>query len=241
LRPYPRKWRASRPIRTKLQAAKINFPQYGYHELTLAPHCYTFLPILHDQGDILNNGVNNGDSSSTARTWVFYALMSLIGVLLILVSLAIGIGLTLPQDYSFTRSIVISQPPDVVWRTIRDIPSERIWRQNLSAIERLPDRNGREAWRLRDNEGQTVVLEVVGSLPPQHLVFEYEGRHGIGTINWTIDIRPVANDSQVSLVQRSTFYPRTYRFLARFVYGTTFADDFLKSLARKFGDPEVVQ
>jgi uncharacterized protein YndB with AHSA1/START domain len=167
--------------------------------------------------------------------------MSLVVVLVILASLAIGIGLTLPQDYSFTRRIVISQPPDVVWRTIRDIAGEQNWRQNLRTIERLPDHNGRESWRLRDNEGQTVVLQVVESMPPQHLVFEYEGRPGIGTISWTIDIRPVANDSQVTLVQRSTFYPRTYRFLARFVYGTSFADDFLKSLARKFGDPEVVQ
>jgi hypothetical protein len=56
-----------------------------------------------------------------------------------------------------------------------------------------------------------------------------------------IEIRSVANDSQVTLLQRSTFYPRTYRFLARFVYGTSFADDFLRSLAQKFGDPPVVQ
>ena len=167
--------------------------------------------------------------------------MSLVGVLVILASLAIGIGLTLPRDYSFTRRIVISQPPDVVWRTIRDISGEQNWRQNLRTVERLPDRNGRETWRLRDNEGQTVVLEVVESLPSQRLALEYEGRPGIGTIGWTIEIQPLANDSQVMLVQRSTFYPRTYRFLARFVYGTSFADDFLKSLARKFGDPEVVQ
>ncbi len=86
-----------------------------------------------------------------------------------------------------------------------------------------------------------MVLEVVESVPPQRLAFEYEGRPGIGVITWTIEIRPVANDSQVTLLQRSTFYPRTYRFLARFAYGTSFADDFLKSLTRKFGDPPVVQ
>jgi len=189
----------------------------------------------------LNNGANNGDTGSAAKSWVFYSLISLAGVLVILASLAIGIALTLPQDYSFTRSIVISRPPELVWGVIRDIAGQRGWRQNLRTIERLPDRNGHEAWRLRDNEGQTVVLEVLESVPPKRLEFEYEGRPGIGVITWTIEIRPLANDSQVMLVQRSTFYPRTYRLLARLVYGTSFADDFLKSLARKFGDPEVVQ
>jgi uncharacterized protein YndB with AHSA1/START domain len=199
------------------------------------------LTILRNQGYILNNDADNGDTGSIARSWIFYALMSLAGVVVILASLAIGIALTLPQDYSFTRGIVISRPPDVVWRVIRDIAGERGWRQNLRTIERLPDRNGHEVWRLRDYEGQTVVLEVLESVLSQRLVFEYEGRPGIGVITWTIAIQPVANDSQVTLVQRSTFYPRTYRLLARFVYGTSFADDFLKSLARKFGDPEVVQ
>lgn len=189
----------------------------------------------------MDNGANNGDTGSSAKSWVFYALISLAGVLLILASLAIGISLTLPQDYSFTRSIVISRPPEVVWRVVRDVAGEQGWRQNLRAIERVADRNGHEAWRLRDNEGQTVVLEVIESVPPQRLALEYEGRPGIGIITWTIEIQPVANDSQVMLIQRSTFYPRTYRLLARLVYGTSFADDFLKSLARKFGDPEVVQ
>jgi uncharacterized protein YndB with AHSA1/START domain len=189
----------------------------------------------------LNNAADNGHTGSTARSWIFYALLSLAGVVVILASLAIGVALTLPQDYSFTRGIVISRRPDVVWRVIRDIAGEQGWRQNLRTVERLPDRNGHEAWRLRDYEGQTVVLEVLESAPPQRLTFEYEGRPGIGVILWVIEIRPVANDSQVTLFQRSTFYPRTYRLLARFVYGTSFADDFLKSLARKFGDPEVVQ
>ena len=185
----------------------------------------------------MNNGADIRDPSSTARSWTFYTLMSLV----ILAALAIAIALTLPEDYSFTRNIVISRSPDVVWRVIRDISGEQSWRQNLRTIERLPDRNGHEAWRLRNNDGQTVVLEVLQSVPPRRLAFEYEGRPGIGIILWVIEIRPVANDSQVALLQRSTFYPRTYRFLARFVYGTSFADDFLKSLARKFGDPEVVQ
>ena len=189
----------------------------------------------------MNNGANNGDTGSTARTWVFYTLMSLAGVVVILALLAIGVAVTLPQDYSFARSVVISRPPGVVWGVVRDIAAERGWRQNLHSVERLPDRNGHETWRLRDSEGQTVVMEVVESVPPRRLAFEYEGRPGIGVITWVIEIRSVANDSQVTLLQRSSFYPRTYRFLARFVYGTSFADDFLKSLAQKFGDPPVVQ
>ena len=189
----------------------------------------------------MNNGADNENSGSTAKSWIFYALMSLAGVLVILGLLAVGIALTLPQDYSFARSIVISRPPAVVWGVIRDIAAERSWRQNLRNVERLPDRNGHETWRLRDNGDQTVVMEVVESVPPQRLAFLFEGRPGIGAITWVIEIRPVANDSQVTLLQRSTFYMRTYRFLARFVYGSSFADDFLKSLARKFGDPPVVQ
>jgi hypothetical protein len=92
--------------------------------------------------------------------------MSLGGVVVVLALLTIGIALTLPEDYSFTRSIVISRPPGVVWGVVRDIAAERGLRQNLRSVERLSDRNGHETWRLRDNEGQTVVMEVVESVPP---------------------------------------------------------------------------
>ncbi len=189
----------------------------------------------------MSNGAYNETPGLTAKAWILYTLVSLVTVLVILALLAIGVAVTLPQDYSFARTIVISQPPEVVWWVIRDIAAERSWRSNLRSIDRLPDRNGHETWRLRDNEGQSVVMEVLESVPPHHLMCVYEGRPGIGVITWIVEIRPVAKDSRVTLLQRSTFYQHTYRFLARFVYGTSFADDFLKSLARKFGDPPVVQ
>ncbi len=161
--------------------------------------------------------------------------------MVILALMAVVTSLALPQDYSVTRSIVISQPPERVWPVVRDIPPQSSWRPELRSIERLPDRNGHETWRLINRDSQSMVMEVVESVPPRRLVCVYEGRPGIGLITWTIDISSVANDSRVTLLQRSTFYSHTYRLLARFAYGSTFADDFLRSLARKFGDPPVVQ
>lgn len=170
-----------------------------------------------------------------------YVLGALLGLVVLVAALVFGIGYLLPEEGAITRSVVISKPPSAVWPVLRDVAGQTAWRPQLRSIERLPDEGGHETWRVTDQHGESMTMLVMNSTPPQRLISRFRDPQASGDITWEFEIATLANDSRVTLTQRTQFSKPLDRFLSRFVFGARFADDYLTALARKFGDPPVVE
>ena len=164
--------------------------------------------------------------------WIFIVL----GGILILISL---IGWMLPKEHSVTREARFHQPPDAIWKAITDIDAMPSWRQGLKSIKHMPDQNGMTAWAETSDSG-TIPFETVTSRPPSKLVVRIADPKLPFGGTWTYEITPVAGGSSLRIREDGEVYNPLFRFLTRFVfgyYGTM--DTYLKSLAKKFGEPLV--
>lgn len=165
-----------------------------------------------------------------------WALLA-IGILAALVAIVALIGVLLPKAHSATRSARFQQSPEAVWRAITDIEAFPSWREGLKSVERLPDRDGRPAWRETDKHGQAISFEIIESDAPRKLVGRIAGPKLPFGGTWTYQVAPAAGGSVLTITENGEIYNPIFRFLARFVFGyTTTIETYLRSLGKKFGE-----
>ncbi|MGH9703193.1 MAG: SRPBCC family protein [Candidatus Acidiferrales bacterium] len=180
-------------------------------------------------------------TNSTAPKVVLYGILAILVVGVLAVAGSLGAGYFLPPEYSFRRMVVISQPPTAVWQVLTDFSSQPEWRANLRGMEQVADRDGRQTWLETRMDGQQSTMEIAQTIPPLKLVCLFVSSRNSPQMTWEFDITPVGKASQVELFQSATIPDPWLRAIERFSPGTRGADDFLRSIARKFGDPPVVQ
>jgi len=165
--------------------------------------------------------------------WLLWIIIVLAGVL-ISVSL---IGYLLPKEHTVTREAGFHQPPEVVWKTITDIDAMPSWRQGLKSVKHLPDRNGLPAW-VETLDSGIIPLETLTSQPPSRLVVRIADPKLPFGGTWTYEITPLSSGSSLRIREDGEIYNPLFRFLARFFFGYTGTiDAYLKSMAKKFGEP----
>jgi uncharacterized protein YndB with AHSA1/START domain len=168
-----------------------------------------------------------------AMKWVLLS----IAIVVVLVGIVAIVGALLPKAHSATRSARYQQPPETVWREITDIEAFPSWREGLKSVERLPDRDGRPAWRETDSRGQVIPLQIVESDPPRKLVTRIADPKLPFGGTWTYEIAPAGSGSVVTLTERGEIYNPIFRFVARFLIGYTGTiETYLRSLGMKFGE-----
>lgn len=111
------------------------------------------------------------------------------------------------------------------------------WRAGLRNVKRLPDRSGLQSWLETTDSGiipfETTVLE-----PPRKLVVRIADPKLPFGGTWTYEIRATPEGSALRITENGEVYNPIFRFVSRFVLGYTGTiDAYLKSLAKKFGDP----
>ncbi len=179
--------------------------------------------------------------NSTAPKVVLYGILAILVAGVLAVAGTLGAGYFFPPEYAFKRMVAISQPPDAVWQVLTDYAAQPEWRVNLRGMERIPDRDGRETWQATNIAGQQSAMEIAQAIPPHKLVCLFVNPHGVPEMTWEFDIIPIGKASQVELYQSSAIPDPWLRAIERFSPGTRSADEVLRSLARKFGDPPIVQ
>ncbi len=93
-----------------------------------------------------------------------WAAMLLGGLVAIGVVLYV-VGLFIPVAHVASSSVRLRQPVDSIWRTVRALEESASWWPAVSAMERLPDKDGREVWLQRQTTGD-VAMEVMESREP---------------------------------------------------------------------------
>ena len=165
--------------------------------------------------------------------WVLIVVAALVGLV---VAVAI-VGALLPKTHEASRAAKFRQPPEAIWQAItsyKDFPS---WRPGVKTVDRLPDREGRPAWREVDDHGQVLPIEVVEWLPPQRLVTRIAGPKLAFGGRWAFEVEPVHGGSELRITEKGEIYNPIFRFMARFFFGySATMETYLKALGRKFGE-----
>src|SRR5262249_30045359 len=74
-----------------------------------------------------------------------------------------------------------------------------LWRSDLRAVERLPDQDGRPAWRETSAAG-TRIMEVAAAEPPSRLVLRRAESGGLPTR--TVELAPAGRGTLVTVRER---------------------------------------
>lgn len=168
-----------------------------------------------------------------------FALLAIVVVLVIFVVAAI-IGAFVPRDHVAGSSIVLRQPPDTVWRVVRDqdgIP--QWWPAMRTSVHRVgPD--GKDRWD-QSLSGNKMTFVIEADEPPRRLVTRIEPAPGapFGG-SWTFAIAPDGAGSRVTVTERGWIANPVFRFLARFVFGYhRTQESYLQALGKRFGESVV--
>lgn len=164
--------------------------------------------------------------------WILVVAGGLVGLVLLL---AIA-GSMLPKGHTATKRATFRKPATAIWAAITDIEKFPMWRSDLSSVERLPDRDGRPAWREKGRNG-TMTLEQVEARPPSRLVGRIADKNLPFGGTWTYELTESAGSTTLAITEDGEVYNPIFRFLARFVFGySSTLEKYLKDLGRKFGE-----
>lgn len=111
-------------------------------------------------------------------------------------------GVWLDPERVERRSVLLTEPPDVIWRLLVDLDTHPTWRRGVSRIERLPDYSGQAAWLEYDGAAIREV-RVAEAQPPLRLVL-VERSEGGPPSAWEWDLVRVAGGSRLTVTRRVT-------------------------------------
>jgi uncharacterized protein YndB with AHSA1/START domain len=169
--------------------------------------------------------------------WVLWIFVVLAGFL-ILITL---IGWLLPKEHVATRQGRYRQPPEALWKAITDVDAMPSWREGLKSVKHLPDKNGLPAHLEITNMGE-ILMETVEMTPPRKLVNRIADPKLPFGGTWTFEITPTAEGSTLHITENGFVTNPVFRVLSRFVFGYTGTiESYLKSLAKKFGEPPRIE
>ena len=87
----------------------------------------------------------------------------------VLLFLSILAGAALPAARVTSAALILARSPESVWLVLADVDGMPGWRSDLDALERIPDQDGRPAWKEFGPHGVRVV-QLVSAEPPRRLV-----------------------------------------------------------------------
>ena len=165
--------------------------------------------------------------------WVLIVLGGFVG----LIALMALIGASVSRDHRATSSVMLRQPPDSVWKVVRDLGNITAWWPAMEKTERLPDRDGHEVWRQKMS-GFDVPIIVMESASPRRLVTQIDPTAG-GAFGgtWTYELAPDSGGTRISVTEAGWISNPVFRFMSRFLFGYYGSlDKYLKALGSRFGE-----
>jgi hypothetical protein len=163
-------------------------------------------------------------------------VLIVLATLLGLVVLVAIIGMLVPRDHVAGVTITLRQPPDSVWKVVRDLGGVPRWWGDMKRSERATGADGRERW-----------TQDVGASPwwpssrptshrdtsspgstrrPMHRSVERGPRH-----------HPVDSGSKFTVTERGWIANPVFRFMSRFIFGYYGTQErYLRALGKRFGE-----
>lgn len=166
------------------------------------------------------------------KKWALRILGTLAGLIL----LVLVVGWLIPAEHRATRSAVYQRSTEEVWRAVTEVERFPEWRTGLTAVRRLPERDGRPAWVETSDFGE-LPLEVVAWDPPRRLVAHIADPDLPFGGTWTYELTPMDGGTELRITERGVVQNPFFRFMARFVFGySATLEQYLSDLGRHFGE-----
>ena len=171
--------------------------------------------------------------------------LAVLGVIIVALVLCGGIvallGSRLPRMHTASRSMVLHQTPEDVYKVVRDFGKMPEWRLELKRVE-VEDRPGEGVRFREESKSGTVNYEVVEDIPAQRLVTRILDTNLGYSGKWTYTFAPEGNGTRVSITEDGEVSNILFRFMSRYIFGhTATIDAYLRSLAKRFGEDVVPQ
>ena len=171
----------------------------------------------------------------------FWILMSLAVVAGIFGAIFL-IGSFLPRGHEITRSLSLKQTPEAVWQLITDYANVLSWQSNVVKVEKQPDKNGHEVWKETYKGDYGLFLETTEAAPPTRLVRSIADDKGPFSGRWEFALAPVEGGCKLSVTEFGEVGNPFFRFMFRlFMKPEVYLVMYLTSLARKFGEPAMIE
>jgi uncharacterized protein YndB with AHSA1/START domain len=149
--------------------------------------------------------------------------------------MVVVVGYALPKRHVASRTVVVAQPADRVWRAITHVEAMPTWRSGIQRVELTSADSLRPAWREVSKNG-TISFEVVESVPQRRLVSRIADRNLPFGGSWTYELVPVTGGTQLSIREDGEVHNPIYRFVSRFVLGHhATMDEYIASLQKHLG------
>lgn len=164
--------------------------------------------------------------------WSLIAIFVVLGVLLAITV----IGGFLPREHRSIRQAEFHQDQQAIWNTLSDFTLLPAWMPGVGRATPVERSGGRSAWVLATADGE-MIIEIVETDVPRRLVTRIVDAGGPFGGTWTYDITPVEGATRVAITEDGWISNPMYRFLARYVFGTTRGmDAALRGLGDYFGE-----
>lgn len=149
------------------------------------------------------------------------------------------LGRSLPEGHVMSVTLRLARPPAEVFAVLSDSALIPSWDRGVDRVERLPDRDGREAWRWTMGRN-AMVLVTTRSEPPSLLVRTIGDEGKMFSGDWTCEVSADGSGTALALTEHGRIHvaiPRAMMHYLPFIADPSlYLRRHLTRLAEKFGE-----
>lgn len=129
---------------------------------------------------------------------------------------------------------VVPTSPETLWAVLTDLDAMPSWRQDLKAVERLPNGVGPVRWRETDRHG-TAAYEIAEARPPHRMVIRIADRPE-GRERWIYDLWSRDGGTELRITEeRTVSNPLVRALVTMFGADRTRIDGMARDLGHRLG------
>jgi hypothetical protein len=137
--------------------------------------------------------------------------------LLALAALVALVGVFLPRGHRASRAVVYGAPPPAVFAAITDFAKFPEWRTGIKTVEMLSDDGGKTRFREEGPHGP-ITYKVEERQPDSRLVTRIDDPSLPFGGKWTLEIKPVAGGTELTITEDGEIYNPIFRVLSKVVF-----------------------
>jgi hypothetical protein len=164
-------------------------------------------------------------------------MLIVLGVLAGVFALIVLVGAFLPRRHVVARALKTARPPGAVWQVITDYAAVPTWHQDVTAVERLPDRDGHPLWRETYRGNYPILLETTEAVEPRRLVRRIADENGPFSGRWEYDLAAEDGGCRITITEHGEVPNPFFRLMARLLMDPAlYLELYLRALAVKLGE-----
>lgn len=167
---------------------------------------------------------------------LIYIVITIVGLLVTLFGVLGMVGSFVPETHTASMSVDVATPIDRVWAAIDDPASFPQWLPGVDAVEMLPDKDGRRAFRQKQGRNSFVLEETVKH-PPTLVTRTITDDNGPFSGSWEHRLEDLGDGrTRITVTETGTIKSPIPRAIMHYAIGYDYyLNSFAKALKAKFG------